>query len=333
LGKAGSRRELIMRGATYAIAGGLLWGLVRNLSAASIAAAWGRANLWILLAACGLSVSCWVIGEALLYSRLISYFHRRTSFREMLPINAAQEFLQIVNKAAAGTSLVVYMHRCKDVPWMSAGCTLIFQAFIDLLVIMVLAVLASLIAPAALLGVPRWLPALALAGLVAGAISIRNGWAGRWIGRWLSERPSLATFRRARASHYSRLMALRAPTFMAQALVLYLELRSFGLHAPLSYVFSFIPALTLLSSLPIAPGGIGPRQAATVFGLAAFGSKADLLAMSLAHSFGSILFRAPLVLFTATYMRRVFPDQAPRDSDRSLTLHQPVLDPEIGSSG
>src|SRR5271156_873481 len=104
LGKAGSRRELIMRGATYAIAGGLLWGLVRNLSAARIAAAWGRANLWILLAACGLSVSCWVIGEALLYSRLISYFHRRTSFREMLPINAAQEFLQIVNKAAAGTS-------------------------------------------------------------------------------------------------------------------------------------------------------------------------------------------------------------------------------------
>jgi uncharacterized membrane protein YbhN (UPF0104 family) len=302
------------------IAAGLLWWLARNISVASVGAAFARANWWLLLGACALSVSCWVIGEALLYSRLISYFHRWTSFREMLPINAAQEFLQIVNKAAAGISLVVYMHRCKDVPWMSGGGTLIFMAFIDLLVIGMIAVLAALIAPAALLGMPRWLPALLLGGLIAAAIVIRYGSAATPTGRWLGARPSLATFRRARAWHYGRLMALRAPTFLAQTLVLYLELRSFGLHAPLGYVFSFIPALTFLSSLPIAPGGIGPRQAATVLGLAAFGSKADLLAMSLAHSFGSILFRIPLVLFTATYMRRVFPAQAARDANQALAV-------------
>lgn len=302
-----SLRVYATRIAGYAIAIAIVWWLARKIPPAELVATLLKANLWYLLPTCAFSVMCWVVGESLLYSRLITYFHRPTSFREMLPINAAQEFFQVVNKAAAGSALALYMHRCKGAGWMSAGCTLIFQGLVDVTLLIAMSVIASVAAPAAILGVPRWLPCVALIVLVSAALVARYGANRSVLVGWLVWQPALETFRNARLSHYVGLMVIRTPIFLAQGLVLYLELLSFGLRVPIIYVFAFIPTLTLLSSVPMAPGGIGPRQAVTVVGLAAFGPKASLLAMSLAHSLGSIAFRLPLGFFAGNYFRRIIP--------------------------
>jgi hypothetical protein len=168
---------------------------------------------------------------------------------------------------------------------------------------MVLAVLASLIAPAALMGAPRWLPAIA----ITLAVVIRHGGFNTGVGQWLADRPLLATFRRARVSHYGRLMALRVadlPSAGPGALSRNAKLRP----TCTARVCLLVHSCAHIAKFASVRAG---RNWSTASGdhirSGRFGSKADLLAMSLTHSFGSILFRAPLVLFKAPYVRRVFP--------------------------
>ncbi|MGH7933205.1 MAG: lysylphosphatidylglycerol synthase transmembrane domain-containing protein [Candidatus Binataceae bacterium] len=298
-------RSLLRNLVAYALAIAIIWWLARDLSGVDLVRALRRANLWIFIPACALSVACWLIGETFLYARLFSYFHGRTTFREMLPINAVQEFLQSINSVAAGSALVLFVHRRKGAPWLTAGCTLLFQAFIDFQVIAWLALAGALIVPAALFGMPWYFPGLALTTVGLIVWFWKRGLPRTQVLRWLYESPSMSAFRAAHLTHYLHLMLIRLPIFLAQAIVLYFELIAFGLHVSLGYLVAFVPALILLGTLPIAPAGLGPRQAIIVLGLSAFGSRADLLALSLGHSVISLLLRLPLGLFLWPFMREI----------------------------
>lgn len=297
---------------------GLIWWLAHDIPLDQFSAVLSRANLWLFIPVTAFSVLFWFVGETFLYSRLFSYFHTRTTFREMMPANAAQEFLQVVNMVAAGTALVFLVHRRKGVPWLKAGCTLLFQAFVDFQVIAWMALIGTLLAPGAPLALAWYYPAAALAamGLIAGLWMRGRPSSRLW--RWLYERPSMAAFREARSSHYLRLTLIRAPIFAVHGVVLYLEMLAFGIRAPLTDVLAFVPVLMVLGTVPITPAGLGPRQAVIVLGLGAFGSKPALLAVSLAHTLASIIFRIPLgLLFAGTFLREV------------LQAKKPVVEPEI----
>lgn len=304
-------RSVVRRLAAYIIAIAIICWLARGLKGVDLMHALQRANLWIFIPACALSVVCWLIGETFLYAKLFSYFHGRTTFSEMLPVNAVQEFLQAVNTVAASSALVLFVHRRKGAPWLTAGCTLLFQAFIDLQVIAWVALAGALVVPAALFGMPWYYPALAVVTASLFAWFWKRGLPHAPALRWLYERPSMSAFRAADLTHYLRLMLIRLPIFLAQALVLYFELIAFGLHVPLVYLVAFVPALILLGTLPIAPAGLGPRQAIVVLGLSAFGSRVDLLALSLGHSIISLILRLPLGLFIGPFMRAI---SVPKDS-------------------
>ncbi|MGH7916924.1 MAG: lysylphosphatidylglycerol synthase transmembrane domain-containing protein [Candidatus Binataceae bacterium] len=291
--------------ASYAAAGAIICWLARDLSPAELAEALQRANLWLFIPACALSVACWFLGETFMYSRLFSYFHGRTTFREMLPVNAVQEFLQAVNMVAASSALALFIHRCKGASWLSAGCTLLFQAFIDFQVIAFVGLAAAITAPSAIFGLAWYWPAAAVAAVGLIVWFWKRGAPHLRVLRWFYERPSMAAFRNAKLSQYLSLILIRTPIYMAQAVVLYLELRAFGLHVPLTYLAAFVPALIALGTLPIAPAGLGPRQAVIVLGLSAFGSRADLLTLALGHSLVTIVFRMPLGLFLWTFMREL----------------------------
>jgi uncharacterized membrane protein YbhN (UPF0104 family) len=300
-----SRHPAVSNIAAYAAATAIIWWLARDLSIVQLAEALRRANLWLFIPACAFSVACWLIGETFMYSRLFSYFHGRTTFREMLPVNAVQEFLQAVNMVAASSALALFIHRCKGASWLSAGCTLMFQAFIDFQVIAFVGLAAAITVPSAIFGLAWYWPAAAVAALTLIVWFWKRGAPHVRILRWLYERPSMAVFRNAKLSQYVSLILIRTPIYMAQAIVLYLELRAFGLHVPLTYLAAFVPALIAVGTLPIAPAGLGPRQAVIVLGLGAFGSRADLLAMALGHSIISIVFRLPLGLFVWSFMREL----------------------------
>lgn len=283
----------------YLIALGLLLWLAEHVPLREFWRSLTHANLWLFVPVAALSVALWLFGETFLYSRLFTYFHCHTTFRDMMPVTAAQEFLQVVNSVAAGTTFVSLVHRSKGVPWLSAGCTLAFQSFVDFQVIVAMMLVAALLVPGAPL-VPAWYyPAAALAAMWTVAWLWHTNTGDLRVVGWLRRRPAMSAFRKARLSHYLRLMQIRASIFTAQGLILYLEMLAFGIRAPFSDVLAFVPASIILGSLPITPAGLGTRQAVIVLGLGRYGSTAVLFAMSLAHSAISIPIRATLALLFA----------------------------------
>ena len=164
------RRSTLYTVAVYAVALGIIWYLARGIAPAQLLSGFSMADLRVFIPACAGSFSIWFIGETFLFASLFSYFHTRTSFREMLPASAAQYFLQLVNTAVAGSALVMFMNRRKGVPWLAGGCTLIFQALLDFEIMAAMALVAAAADPASMIRrfwyVPAasWLPCCSTPG-------------------------------------------------------------------------------------------------------------------------------------------------------------------------
>ncbi len=290
-----SRKRLWWRVALpYAAAAGIIILLARGITVKQwTGVLWGVKPWWFLLASVA-SVSVWFVGDTLSFSRLFSAFHVKTTFREMLPVNAAQYFLQTVNHVAGGTALAFFMRRRKGVPIVSAGCSMIFLGLIDFLVMGVMGLLAALLVPTSLIASGWYYAVAVIAGIGLFAWFWRRGRPSTVILRWIYELPAFSSFRRARASHYLRLMLLRALIFTGEGLTLYVQLRSFGVHVPLVQVLAFEPVELFLTALPVTPAGLGIAQAVLVLGFHSYGSRATLLALSLAISTMGIMLRLPL---------------------------------------
>ncbi|MDE3179018.1 MAG: flippase-like domain-containing protein [Acidobacteriota bacterium] len=283
-------------GLAYGLAIAIIVYLARGTSISQFESIIRQANPWWFLLACAGSFGFWFFGETVLYSKLFSYFHVNTSFREMLSANAAQYFLQAVNQVAGGAALIFFMRRRKGVPMFSGGATLVFLGLIDFLVMALMGLAAALLVPTSWLG-PKWYyPAILAVGICMVALFWLRGRPSSAILRWIYDRPSLQSFRRARVSHYLRLILIRAVIFSAQGFALYFQLRSFGVHVPLIQVLAFEPAELFLSSLPITPAGLGVLQAVLILGFHSYGTRATILTVGLAISTMGIMMRLPLGL-------------------------------------
>ena len=279
----------------YTVAALIIWILARGIRPAQLSRDLLHARLGLFIPVAMASLVFWLLGDTMVYARLFSYFHVPTRFREMLPGAAAHEFLQVVNGVAAGTSLAWFVQMRKGVDWLAAGCTLGLLGFIDLQVI-ALMLIAGRVASGALLGIVWYYPALFIAASCAFAAFWLRGRPESRLAQWVYRRPSLSAFRDARPTHYLKLGLIRIPTFALQGLVLYFEMIAFGMRVPLAAVMAILPVVLAAGALPFAPSGLGTRQAAIVVGFRAFGPRASLLAMSLAHSWIVIVGRLLLGL-------------------------------------
>lgn len=278
----------------YFLAAVIIVFLARGISGREFLHVLHEANPWLFLLACLGSFAFWFFGDTLSFARLFTYFHVKTTFREMLSANAAQYFLQTINHMAGGAALALFMRRRKGVPIVSAGCSMLFLGLIDFLVMGLMGVAAAVLVPTCLLASGWYYPAALSAGIILVIVFWLRGRPTLAILRWVYELPSLASFRSARLPHYARLMLIRALLFAGEGFMLYIQLRSFGVHAPLVQVLAFEPAELFLSALPITPAGLGVLQAVLIFGFHSYGSRATLLTMGLAISTMGILFRLPL---------------------------------------
>jgi Lysylphosphatidylglycerol synthase TM region len=309
-GRFRMRRNLLHTLGAYGVAFGIIWYLARGIDPGQLARNLTMANLWVFLPACLGSFCVWFIGETLLFSSLFSYFHRRTSFREMLPANAAQYFLQLVNLAVAGSALVLFMNRRKQVPWLAGGCTLIFQALLDFQIMAAMALVAAALDPQSLIRAYWYFPAIVLAPLILNSWFWMRGRPRSRIGQWVYDRPSMQSFRVARPIHYAKLAAIRTAIFVGYGFMLYFQIRGFRVRVNLSEVLAFLPAVLLFDGLPFTPVGLGPVQVVLVTGFQAYASRARLLAMALSISFMNIVLQAPLGLGSAGAFAREVTDAA-----------------------
>jgi hypothetical protein len=107
----------------------------------------------------------------------------------------------LINSNVAGGAYLLFLHARKRVPWITAGCTLMFQGYIDVMLLAVLSLLAIALVPTSPIRPGRDFAA----GVLGAGCLIASFWLlwgarlnhGTWL-RWLYERPSMASFRMAR---------------------------------------------------------------------------------------------------------------------------------------
>jgi uncharacterized membrane protein YbhN (UPF0104 family) len=293
------RKTVLQNLVIYGFAAAIVYYAARSVSWTRVVDALSHATLWLFLGASLGGFVCWFVGDTILYSRLFSYFHGSTGARELVPTMAAVYFLQLINSYVASGVYVLFLHARKRVPWITGGCTLMFQAYIDVMLLAMLSLIAITLVPTSPIRPGR---NYAAAVLGAGCL-IASFWLcwkarlnrGNWL-RWIYERPSMVSFRMARPSHYSKLLAIRFLISLGAGFALWGQLDSFHIRVPLAEVLALTPLIVAIGNSPFSPGGIGTTQLVFTIGFARFAGKSDLFALSLAVSAFNLLVRVPMGL-------------------------------------
>ena len=288
------RKALLQSVLVYVIAAAIVWWVARGVSWEAVLHSMSAAEPWLLAGASLAAFLCWFVGETALFSRLFSYFHERTHFRELLPTVATVYFLQVINSLIASGAFALYLRTRKRVPWVTAGCTLIFQAYIDTMLLAIVSLVAICLVPTSPIrgGLYYALGALGIFCLIAAFWLIgepRNG-----LGRWLYQWPHMISFRHARPAHYAKLMAIRFAIYLGAGIALYGQLRSFHIDVPLAYVLALTPFVMAAGNSLISPAGIGTTQFVYTVGFAHFAPRDQLLAVSIAATAFNFVFRIPM---------------------------------------
>jgi len=234
----------------------------------------------------------------------------------------AMYFLQIINSLVASGALLLFLHTRKRAPWMTAGGTLLFQAYVDVMLLATLLIFSIVLIPTSVLRPGLYYAiGVVVAGCIIGSFFLVWGAQlsrGSWL-RWIYERPSLATFRLALPSHFIQLAAIRFLICLAAGLTLYGQFASFHLKVPLMQALALSPLIVAIGNSPFSPGGIGTTQLVFIFGFAGLATKGDLFALSLAVSAFNLLVRIPMGLTMGSPLAEV-EEVADNKSEFSATL-------------
>ena len=301
---------LLRNAAAYGIAAAIIWYEVRGLDLHELLRIIGSANLVWLVPATLISFAVWFLGENLLFSRLFSYFHAHTGYKELLPATATAYFLQLVNTLASGGALVLFLHRRKGASWTGAAFTMLFVSFIDGFVLSSLTIISGILFPAS--------PMRNFMPYAASALVFLLAVAAWWLWRrpknrfelWLRERPSLASFRLATPRIYLTLALIRLGIFIPQAFTYYFGMKAFHMRVPLSLVCAVTPAIVAAGGTPLTPVGIGPLQAVAMEVFRGHASEARVLAAYLAMGAALMVYRLPLGVSAAGAYTRAVLDEA-----------------------
>jgi uncharacterized membrane protein YbhN (UPF0104 family) len=298
-------RTVLQNVAVYGLAAAIIWYEARGIPLRNLMADLAHANLLWFLPATLISFCIWFFGENLLFARMFTHFHWRTGYLELLPATAAAYFLRLVNALVADGALILFLHRRKHVPWLAGTFSFLFLGFIDGYVFGLLTLLSGLFIPGSPLR--TYLP---YAAGFLGALSLIAAW---WMFRtpttrlegWIYYRPSLVSFRTARARTYFELGAIRLAIFLPEALLLYIAMLAFHVHVPLLIFFAVFPLILAASGVPLTPTGLGPLQAVALYEFAQYASTSSILVSFLAMSVALLLYRLPLGLGSAGAYARV----------------------------
>jgi uncharacterized membrane protein YbhN (UPF0104 family) len=208
-------------------------------------------------------------------------------------------FLQIVNSYVASGAYVLFLHARKRVPWLTGVGTLLFQTYVDVMLLAVLSLFAIAVVPTSPIRFALYYAAGALgAGCLIATFCLFWGarlGSNNWL-RWLYERPSLLSFRRARPPQYLELIGIRFLTFLSAGFTLYGQFVSFHIALPLTQALALTPFLLAIGNSPFSPGGIGTTQLVFTRAFARFAGKDDLFTLSLAVTAFNLLVRIPMGL-------------------------------------
>ena len=236
--------------------------------------------------------------DSFVLTQVVNWFHRRVSYRRILPVRASSYILSLLNPGLGQGAAAFYIHRREHLPFWAVAGTMLFVVVMEFCQ---LALYAGI-------GIFGFHPHLALAftpvylvcgtALGLGLVIVHKG--GEPVQRTLTrlgrrlwrnptyeahvdfqQIPLVRTLKLARPRHYALTLLYKAPPFFLAVVVHHFALRLFGLHVPLIQLFTFLPIVFLVASLPVTVAHLGTSQAAWLYFFSAYGSEASILAYSL----------------------------------------------------
>ena len=291
-------RKTLIRLVPWLITGVIFAILFARIPVAEVLAALRQVRLLPYLALMLPYSMVYCLIDSFVLTRVVHWFHRRVSYRRILPVRASSYILSILNPGLGQGAAAYYIHRREHLPFWAVAGTMLFVAVMEFCQ---LALYAGI-------GIAGFHPHLALAfapfylvfgtALGLGLVIVHRGVEPvqrtlTWLGRRLRRNPTyvahvdfqqvplVRTLKLARPRHYVLTLLYKAPLFLLAVVVHYLALRLFGVHVPVVHLFTFLPIVFLVASLPVTVAHLGTSQAAWLYFFAAYGSEASILAYSL----------------------------------------------------
>jgi hypothetical protein len=313
IGFAGHVKRLLPWLGTVVLLGYLAW--TTDLKA--VASAVAEVNILAALAVALGGTAATFFTDVWCVSLAFKRFVCRVSYREALPIKATSYFLNVLNYNVALIGMAFYLQRSRNAPFWKALGSMFFLNVMDILALCIL--LAAGLAinqgdgridPGVEL-VAWLLSAGGLAGFLLLVAVCKWGRPLPLLKRLLSLE-LLAPLAELDLVTSVRFVALRIAFLLQYLFSQYCFLRLFGIEAPLTVLFVYLPLLTFIQIIPISISGLGTTQIAmrhfyapyvVTTGLAASGV---IDAFSTTAIFGFVFFRlAVAYLFLGELSREV----------------------------
>ena len=189
---------------------------------------------------------------------------------------------------------------------------LLFVIVLDLYLIITFAFVGSLLVPLHVTGifVNHWVQVLmqVATAILVTAYFLRFTFLKIIPEHWEKLHDLFLTFREATIRDLLATLIFRLPLHLSFVIAIFLSVRFFHAHIPITSLLASIPLIYLIGSLPITPGGLGTTQAAfvillqnhiTAVSITAGTSTPEglLLAMSILWACANYLFKALFGLF------------------------------------
>lgn len=251
---------------------------------------------------------CW---DTLVLGVVLSWFHARVPYRDLLPVRASSYVVAFFNTNAGRGALAAYLSRRLGAPFLQIGGTVLFLVLTEYTHLIAWATVGILVVRQQVTTELVWAPPIVAAFWLVFFLCRR----------WLSAPRDwglLRTFRLARPARYLQIVLLRAPMFFVSLCFHYLAARTFGIEIPFGPMLAFLPVIFMLAALPITVAHLGTTQAAWIFFFSAYAPPERLLAFSLA---AHLSFTATRTLLGLAFLPRAWAD---------LTSGQPIVPTRSG---
>lgn len=289
--------------ATVAVSAGLLYYFLRNQDWLSLWQAGKGARFGLAWVGTGLPLFIFWGADAAFTVKSFAWIGKPTSFFSYLVIKAAAYLLNMVNIVFSTGGVFLYFMRKTGISARAQagllGWRLLMAVFGYTLVYAALAVLFAIFEPelAAKIHLERWTAVI----IAMGALMIESNLffiAGRGLILLRLHLPLKSefwtAFKTMRTRHWLLGFAYTAPQILANSLGMYLTARAFDINVPPLYFMFCIPAVVLISALPVAFGGFGTTTAAWMVFFSAYGDSTDIAAATLFIPGARLLIRASI---------------------------------------
>jgi len=232
--------------------------------------------------------------DALAHYLVFNWFNAKTGWVEVFFARGATYILSLLNYFVGQGGIGFWLARKKNVSATEATSSIVFLLFMDLFSLILFASIGVMflledvkLTDFFSLKSEGHLVRFTLITLVVMLFQV-SIWLSRTeapLARWLLFRGPFLVFGRALGSQFAILLLVKVGIFLSDVLFTWLLLKSFGIDIPLMLVFTYLPLIYLIGSIPITVFHLGTTQAAYIWFFKDFAEPEVLIAFSLLINF------------------------------------------------